>query len=78
MITPYWCLLAASCFGTLASAFAGVLTCRKFMSERDDARAYAALTIDEAAFYRELLNAALARESANPVPKSLTPQPKGE
>ena len=61
-----WCALASSLWlGTLAWAVSAERGCRRLRAERDDARAYAALTIDEAAFYRDLLNAASSRESAN-------------
>ena len=67
METFDWCALASSLWlGTLAWAVSAERGCRRLKAERDAASADAVLACEEAAFYRDLLNAASARESANP------------
>ena len=67
----WYALGAAAWLGTMAWAAAAERACRRLTTERDAAvaasalaRKGAALAAEEAAIYRDLVNAAIAREKA--------------
>ena len=61
-----WCAIASSLWlGTLAWAVSAERACRRLRAEVAMAHEGTALAYEEAAVYRDLVNAAIARETAN-------------